>query len=130
MPKESKASAPVPSPSPDQQPAGSVDQRRRGLVNKYRVERADGTRIADEARFFVLRLDKDPYSAVAALAYAEACAATHPYLAADLLVELGCSMLIRENETFRNRWRATRGEMAVRCPEVGERLAKREADLS
>lgn len=55
-----------------------------GLTGKYVVERADGRPSPSTARFFVLNYASDPYARTALRAYAEACAETHPTLAADL----------------------------------------------
>ena len=53
------------------------------LHGKYLVERIDG-RFDPDSRFFVLDYAKDPFAAIALAAYADACAADHPILAADL----------------------------------------------
>ena len=53
------------------------------VFHKYNVTRTDGKPM-DAA--FVLEL-KDPYAKAALRAYADACEATHPMLAADIRVE-------------------------------------------
>jgi hypothetical protein len=53
------------------------------LSGRYIVEREDGQHRPD-ARYFVLNYASDPYARAALLAYAEACAATHPTLATDI----------------------------------------------
>lgn len=60
----------------------------RGVYEKFRVERTDGRSAPGEKHdgcaYFVLDLDHDPYAIPALRAYAEACAATHPGLSADV----------------------------------------------
>lgn len=55
------------------------------LRGKYLITKADGSEVAPEADYFVLRLDKDPAARTAALAYAETVRPTAPLLADDLL---------------------------------------------
>jgi hypothetical protein len=61
-----------------------------GLYEKYRITRTDGEPIPDEARFFVLRLDRQTDSAerAALRVYAEACKLRRPDLAEDLFALL------------------------------------------
>ena len=40
-----------------------------GLVNKYRIEKRDGSPVNQDAKYFVLRYDKDPNAVVAVIAY-------------------------------------------------------------
>jgi hypothetical protein len=58
------------------------------IYGKYRVERVDGNEGPgmkhDDCKLFVLDLSHDPFARPAALAYADACRATHPTLANDL----------------------------------------------
>jgi hypothetical protein len=55
-----------------------------GSINgKYLVERSDGHHHPN-ARYFVLNYASDPYARAAMLAYAEACADTHPRLSQDI----------------------------------------------
>lgn len=111
--------------------AAAPDHRRRGLDHrKYRVERTDGKPGLPDDRFFVLRYSKDPHAAVATLAYAEAVAATHPLLAADLLFELRSVKPAADSEAFRIRIRTTVSALCRQFPEVGERYARREANPS
>jgi NTP pyrophosphatase (non-canonical NTP hydrolase) len=61
----------------------------RGLYDKYKVERKDGSSEPggkhEGCQYFVLDLNHDPYSVPALLAYATACRARFPELATDLL---------------------------------------------
>jgi len=59
------------------------------LYGKYLIDKADGTPTDPHAAYFVLRLDTDPAARAAALAYADACEATAPELAADLRALVG-----------------------------------------
>lgn len=43
----------------------------KGLFNKYEIKKADGSPIAPDAQYFVLRLDTDPHAREAILAYAD-----------------------------------------------------------
>lgn len=60
------------------------------IYHKYNVERVDGAERDHNSihyggcSLFVLDLHHDPYAMSAALAYADACEATHPQLAAAL----------------------------------------------
>ena len=56
----------------------------RGLYDKYRVTKADGSPV--DGFTFVLRL-QDPHARVAMLAYAESVRAENPILWADLVYE-------------------------------------------
>ena len=66
--------------------------RQRGLYNKYDVKRLDGSSEAGKkhegCEYFVLDLTHDPFALIAARAYAAACEATYPLLAADLAARL------------------------------------------
>lgn len=53
------------------------------LSGKYIVERADG-QPRHASRYFVMNYSNDPYARSAMRAYADACASSHPALAADL----------------------------------------------
>lgn len=61
---------------------------KRGLYNKFTVERVDGQSAVGgkhhDCRYFVLDLDHDPYAMPAIKAYADHCAAKLPELARDL----------------------------------------------
>jgi hypothetical protein len=60
----------------------------RGLYNKYRVERADGSSKAGgkhaDCEYFVLDLTHDKHAKAALLAYAESCKTEYPLLSHDL----------------------------------------------
>ena len=62
-----------------------TDQKR-GLYNKYKLERTDGEHIPEEAKFFILRVDRPEDSAARAAlcCYADNIHATNPQLADDL----------------------------------------------
>ena len=59
-----------------------------GIYRKFLVSRTDGSsRVGgkhEHCAYFVLDWEHDPFAVAAALAYADACEATHPALAADL----------------------------------------------
>ncbi len=65
-----------------------MGDRTRGLYNKFRVTRVDGTHAVgqkhDACQYFVLDLTHDPYAFDAVQAYADACANEYPLLAVDL----------------------------------------------
>lgn len=67
--------------------AGAKDGAR-GLYGKFEVRRTDGRSEPGEkhenCRYFVLDVDHDPFSIAALEAYANACRARFPALAADL----------------------------------------------
>lgn len=58
------------------------------VYHKFHVARVDGRDQPggdrEDARYFVLDYRHDPFARLAVLAYADACAATHPELATDL----------------------------------------------
>lgn len=58
------------------------------IYQKFDVRRVDGRDAPGEkhfgCRYFVLDLTHDPYARIAALAYADACAASHPVLSIEL----------------------------------------------
>jgi hypothetical protein len=67
----------------------SKDKRLKGLLpDRFLVRRADGSSRPrhkhEHCTYFVLDWVHDPYALPAALAYADACAAEYPRLAADL----------------------------------------------
>lgn len=71
----------------------SVPAEQQGLFRKFDVRRVDGS---DQpggkhhgCRYFVLDVDHDPCARAALTAYAAACEATHPALAADLRTKWG-----------------------------------------
>ncbi len=55
-----------------------------GLYHKYIVTKSDGSPISPTAKYFVLRLDSDPYARLALRAYADEMTAVNPKLANDL----------------------------------------------
>lgn len=65
-----------------------MGNKARGLYNKFTVLRADGEsspgRKHDGCEYFVLDLTHDPFAWPALKAYADACEAEYPLLAADL----------------------------------------------
>lgn len=65
-----------------------MGDKSRGLYNKFFVERTDGASAPGGkhhgCEYFVLDLRHDKYAGAALLAYADACAAEYPLLAADL----------------------------------------------
>ena len=68
------------------------EDKGRGLYQKFRVERTDGSSAPggrhDGCRYFVLDLDHDPFAKDALKAYAGACEGRYPALAADLAATL------------------------------------------
>ena len=61
------------------------DDAKKGLYRKYRVTRvSDSAGKHDACEFFVLDWEHDKFAIPAALAYARACEAEFPELAADL----------------------------------------------
>jgi hypothetical protein len=69
-------------------PAEEKPDTDRGLYEKYRIERTDGTSAPGQkhhgCEHFVLDLDHDPHALAALRAYAMSCAKLFPSLAADL----------------------------------------------
>jgi len=65
-----------------------MGDRTRGLYGKFRIERTDGKSAPGEkhdgCEYFVLDLTHDPHAPPALRAYADACRAGYPLLAADL----------------------------------------------
>lgn len=53
--------------------------------NKYRIEKTSGNPVDPEARYFVLRYDKDPHALVALEAYAKSVYRDNDQLGHDLL---------------------------------------------
>ena len=70
-----------------------------GIYRKFIVSRTDGSSHVggkhETCAYFVLDWQHDPFAVPAARAYADACEATHPALAADLR---------READRHGNRW--------------------------
>lgn len=69
-----------------------MGDKTRGLYNKFRVERTDGSDAPggrhDSCEYFVLDLTHDPHALPALRAYADSCAKDYPMLAADLRAKL------------------------------------------
>jgi hypothetical protein len=65
-----------------------MGNRNRGLYDKFQVRRTDGSSEPGGKRhgseYFVLDLTRDKFATSALLAYASACEAEYPLLAADL----------------------------------------------
>lgn len=65
-----------------------MSDKTKGLYNKFRVERMDGSSQPggkhDGCEYFVLDLTHDPHAKAALLAYAESCKAEYPLLSQDL----------------------------------------------
>lgn len=51
---------------------------------KYHIEKADGSPCDPNAKYFVLRFDKDPYARIALSAYAKAIQVVDPEFAEDI----------------------------------------------
>ncbi len=66
-----------------------MSDENRCLFQKYIITKTSGDPLDPEARYFVLRYDKDPHAQAALLAYAESCQVDNPQLAADLCRVLG-----------------------------------------
>jgi hypothetical protein len=70
-----------------------MDDKKRGLYRKYKVERMDGG--TDEGQkhehchYFVLDLTHDKHARLALYAYADSCRKEYPFLADDLIVKAG-----------------------------------------
>ena len=56
----------------------------KGLYNKYKIEKKDGSLVDVDAQYFVLRLDTDRAARVAVLTYAIEIANTNPALSRDI----------------------------------------------
>lgn len=56
----------------------------KGLYNKYKIEKADGTPVDPKAKYFVLRVDKDPHARAAMRAYSLSVQKDNPVLALDI----------------------------------------------
>ena len=60
----------------------------KGLYRKYKIEKADGSPIDENAAYFILRYDKDIFAMIALKAYADAVRFANPQLANDIYDEL------------------------------------------
>jgi hypothetical protein len=69
-----------------------MGDRTRGITDKFRISRTDGTSEPGGKHhacdYFVLDLDHDPFAIPALRAYADACEAEYPLLAADLRAKI------------------------------------------
>lgn len=65
-----------------------MDDKNRGLYNKFKVERVDGRSAPGEKHancsYLVLDLMHDPFARDAAIAYADSCEQGYPLLAKDI----------------------------------------------
>ncbi|MBK9075488.1 MAG: hypothetical protein IPL77_11030 [Flavobacteriales bacterium] len=68
---------------PPEKPARDV------LYGKYRIAKSDGTPVDPAAKYFVLRVDKDPHARTALRRYARLIEAESPGLTRDLLLMCG-----------------------------------------
>jgi len=59
-----------------------------GLYGKYKIEKADGSAIDPDAKYFVLRYDTDPHACIALEAYARSIWTENYLLAIELMAEL------------------------------------------
>ena len=67
----------------------TMDDKKRGLYRRYRVDRLDDVLGKhNDCLFFVLDLDHDPHAIPAIIAYIESCEADYPVLAADLAIQV------------------------------------------
>jgi len=82
-----------------------MGDKSRGIYGKFNVSRVDGSDNQggkhDGCEYFVLDATHDPYATPALRAYADACAAEYPLLAADI-----CKMMA-----------ANTPATVIRCPE-------------
>lgn len=62
----------------------SEQDKKRGYYLKYRIEKADGTPVDPNAKYFVLRYDNSPAACYALATYAEAIRKEYPQLAKDI----------------------------------------------
>jgi hypothetical protein len=90
------AAAPTTQPAPQlPERDASVPAEQQGLFRKFDVRRVDGSDKPGGKHhgctYFVLDVDHDPCARPALAAYAAACEATHPALAADLLTKWGAA---------------------------------------
>ena len=63
-------------------------QNMRGIYGKYKISKADGTPVDPEAKYFVLRYDKDKHARVALEAYARSIWTENYTLAIEIMAEL------------------------------------------
>jgi ferredoxin-thioredoxin reductase catalytic subunit len=75
----------------------SEEDKKRGLYLKYIIEKADGSPVAPEADYFVLRLDNDKAARAAAANYAALIAKDAPELSKDLIERVTKYIKVRLN---------------------------------
>ena len=61
-----------------------MNDKSRGLYNKFDVQRLDGSAKHQDCEYFVLDLDHDPHAIAAIFAYADSCHKEYPALSKDL----------------------------------------------
>lgn len=64
------------------------DYKKGGLEPRYKIEKTNGEPINPNAKYFILRYDKDPHARVALLAYANSIALENPQLANQLIDDI------------------------------------------
>lgn len=107
-----------------------MTDEQRGIYRKYKVERTDGSSKPggkhEQCAYFVLDLEHDEFARPALEAYAKACHATHPDLAADIRHMLaarpcGCRSVGECPHIFRT---TTMNEAAARLMDINEEPSK------
>lgn len=122
----------------EQPEAGRIADQKKGLYRKYRVERLDGSSGPggkhEHCEYFVLDLVHDKFAQPALRAYASACAAEYPALAADLMQKAGGdepanAEAVRVVSALRSLWRTKDGALVLCNASVSTiEAACREAD--
>ncbi len=83
-----------------------IDDKERGLYEKFAVDRADGRSAPGEkhegCEYFVLDLDHDPFAVHALRAYANLCRRKYPKLSADLVKKIDRIVLGGEEARISN----------------------------
>lgn len=69
-----------------------------GLEPRYKLEKTNGEAMDADAKYFILRYDKDPHAQVAILAYAKSVENENPQLSRDLIKEVDLFMQLRQQE--------------------------------
>lgn len=76
-----------------------MDDTKRGLYDKYRVDRVDGSNESGEKHaacwYYVLDPEHDEYAVTALLAYATVCRDKYPHLAAEITTKVGTHLRIK-----------------------------------
>lgn len=95
-----------------------TDQK--GLYGKYIIHKADGSPVDPKAKYFVLRLDKDPHAQKAELAYYDSILHENPKLAIDIINWMNDVIkLPLESELTPDPKEIEHG-IPFQCPECGE----------